>query len=101
MGVGPHRQELVAHQAQVPLPQGSGAQQHPAIPTEVPALPQHQHHPGEEGTAAQALCAGVGEALPGSCLTFGQGPEWCGDRTWEGTAGRGPGLSRVAPRRSC
>lgn len=80
LGAGPHRQELIPHQTQVPLPQGSGAQQHPAVPTEVPALPQHQHHPGEEGTAAQALCAGGRGSSPrlppylwaGSRVAWGQ-----------------------------
>lgn len=90
---GSHRQELVAHQAQVPLPQGSGAQQHPAVPAEMPAFSQHQHHPGERA-AVQVLCPGrqgrlshpfplplgrvSGSGLRGS-LTLGTGP----GRVWE------------------
>lgn len=41
-------------------PAGLGSPAAPAVPTEVPALPQHQHHPGEEGTEAQARARGRG-----------------------------------------
>lgn len=51
-----HRQKLVAQQAQVPFPQGPGAQQHPAVPAEMPAFLQHQHHPGERAAMAQGRC---------------------------------------------
>lgn len=52
-----HRQKLVAHQAQVPLPQSTRAQKHPAIPAEMPAFAQHQYHPEEEWTWLRLLLA--------------------------------------------
>lgn len=55
-----HRQELVAHQAQVPLPEGPGAQQHLAIPAEMPAFSQHQHHPVGSRLQLRVLSTEVG-----------------------------------------